>query len=156
MNPTNQKTVITYGTFDLFHIGHLNLLRRLKGLGDRLIVGLSTDSFNALKGKKTVISYQDRSEIIGAIKFVDFVFPEENWEQKRDDILRYKADIFAMGDDWKGKFDELSDVCDVVYLPRTRDVSTTEIKQIIENFKDDKLLEIKRSAENLMSLIEGL
>ncbi len=156
MSSDGIKTVITYGTFDLFHIGHLNLLRRLRGLGGRLIVGLSTDSFNALKGKKTIISYQDRAEIISALKFVDSVFPEESWEQKREDIVRFGADIFAMGDDWKGRFDDLSDLCDVIYLPRTRDVSTTEIKQIIGNLRDDKLLEVKRSAENLLSLINGM
>lgn len=125
------RTVITYGTFDLFHIGHLNLLRNLRQFGSRLVVGVSTDEFNVLKGKKTVIPFSHRADIVGALKFVDRVFPETCWEQKRHDIGKHGADIFAMGDDWKGKFDHLSDLCRVVYLPRTRDVSSTEIKQAI-------------------------
>src|SRR5690606_20365077 len=100
-------TVITYGTFDLFHIGHVNLLRRLRALGDRLVVGCSTDEFNALKGKKTVMPYEHRAQILAALRYVDAVFPEANWEQKRDDILRERADIFAMGEDWAGRFDDL-------------------------------------------------
>jgi glycerol-3-phosphate cytidylyltransferase len=125
------RTVITYGTFDLFHIGHLNLLRRLRGYGDRLVVGVSTDEFNALKGKKTVIPYAQRAEIVAAIRYVDDVFPEENWAQKRSDILREGAALFAMGSDWEGKFNELRELCEVVYLPRTRDISSTEVKQAV-------------------------
>ena len=120
-------TVITYGTFDLFHIGHVNLLRRLRELGDRLVVGCSTDEFNALKGKKTTMPYEHRAGILRAMRYVDDVFPEANWEQKRADIVREDAQIFAIGEDWVGKFDDLGDICDVVYLPRTPSVSTTAI-----------------------------
>ncbi len=130
----NKKIVLTYGTFDMFHIGHLNLLKRLKKKGDYLIVGLSTDEFNMQKGKKTLIPYKHRKEILESIKYVDKVIPEKNWEQKVDDIIKYKVDIFAMGDDWKGKFDFLKKYCEVIYLERTKDVSTTQLKQAILNF----------------------
>ena len=123
------KTVITYGTFDLFHVGHVRLLKRLKSMGDKLVVGCSTDEFNALKGKKTVIQYAHRLEILLACRYVDKVIPEYSWEQKRLDIEKESADIFAMGDDWVGKFDELSNICDVIYLPRTDNVSSSEIKK---------------------------
>ena len=124
-------TVITYGTFDLFHFGHVRLLKRLRDLGDRLVVGCSTDDFNNLKGKKTVVPYAHRREILLSCRYVSDVFPEDNWEQKRDDIIREKADIFGMGHDWTGKFDDLSDLLKVVYLPRTDGVSTTEIKDLM-------------------------
>jgi glycerol-3-phosphate cytidylyltransferase len=122
-------TVITYGTFDLFHIGHLNLLRRLKSLGDRLLVGVSTDEFNAVKQKKTTIAFEERLEIVSAIRYVDGVFAEENWDQKVSDIQKYHANIFGMGDDWKGKFDYLNIYAQVCYLPRTDQISSTAIKQ---------------------------
>ena len=123
------KRVITYGTFDLLHYGHINLLRRAKELGDYLIVCLSTDEFNCNeKHKKTYFKYDDRKQILESIRYVDLVIPEESWEQKRADILLYKADIFVIGDDWKGKFDFLNDLCTVVYLPRTKEISTTKIK----------------------------
>ena len=128
------KTVITYGTFDMFHIGHLKLLQRQKELGDKLIVAVSTDEFNEKKKKKTLIPYAQRAEIIANIKYVDEVIAEESWDQKVDDIQRYNVDIFSMGDDWKGKFDELKEYCDVVYLPRTKDISTTQLKQSLQNF----------------------
>jgi len=130
----NKKIVLTYGTFDMFHIGHLNLLKRLKQKGDYLIVGLSTDEFNLEKGKKTLIPYKHRKEILESIKYVDKVIPEKNWEQKVDDIKKYNVDIFAMGDDWKGKFDFLKKYTEVIYLERTKDVSTTQLKQAILNF----------------------
>jgi glycerol-3-phosphate cytidylyltransferase len=123
------KRIITYGTFDLFHIGHLNLLKRAKQLGDYLIVAVSTDDFNKLKSKQSVVSFKDRSEIVKSIKYVDLVIPENNWEQKIDDIKKYNVDIFVMGDDWEGKFDFLKEYCEVVYLPRTKDVSTTDFKK---------------------------
>lgn len=138
----SKKTVITYGTFDLFHIGHLNLLRRISELGNRLVVGVSTDEFNALKGKKTIVSYEDRAKIVSAICYVDAVFPEENWEQKRADILREKAHIFAMGSDWSGKFDDLNDLCQVVYLPRTENISTTDIKTLVKAEARSEILEV--------------
>lgn len=129
------KTVITYGTFDLLHIGHIRILERARALGDRLIVGISSDEFNALKHKQAMFSYYEREQIVGALRCVDFVFPEHTWEQKREDILKYKADIFVMGHDWAGKFDELKDICEVVYLPRTEGISTTMIREDIKGSK---------------------
>ena len=125
------KTVITYGTFDLFHVGHLKLLERARALGDRLVVGVSTDAFNEGKGKRTVIPYADRAAIVRAIRCVDEVIPEESWEQKPADIRRLGVTTFVMGDDWRGKFDDLKSLCDVVYLPRTSMVSTTSIKEAV-------------------------
>ncbi|MFX1410734.1 MAG: glycerol-3-phosphate cytidylyltransferase [Promethearchaeota archaeon] len=122
--------VITYGTFDLFHYGHLRLLKRAKELGDKLIVAVSSDEFNKIKGKDCVYSYEHRSKIVEAIKYVDKVIPERSWEQKRNDIKKYHIDIFVMGDDWKGKFDDLKDLCKVVYLPRTPGISTTDLKKM--------------------------
>lgn len=124
------KRVITYGTFDLLHYGHINLLRRAKALGDYLIVALSTDEFNwDSKQKKCYFSYEKRKQLLESIRYVDLVIPEKNWEQKVSDVQLYKADIFVMGDDWKGKFDFLKDYCEVIYLPRTPEVSTTQIKK---------------------------
>ena len=124
-------TVITYGTYDLFHIGHLKLLQRAKelaGPGGKLIVGVSTDRFNwEEKRKKNAIPYEQRAEIVGALKCVDMVIPEDDWDMKRD-ILQYKVDIFTMGGDWEGKFDQLKEVCKVVYLPRTEGISSTDLK----------------------------
>jgi glycerol-3-phosphate cytidylyltransferase len=130
----DKKTVLTYGTFDMFHIGHLNLIQRLCTLGDKLIVAVSTDEFNATKGKKTLIPYEQRAQIVKSIKGVDLVIPEEKWEQKIDDIRLYNVDIFAIGDDWEGKFNFLSSYCQVIYLPRTKDISTTEIKKSLDAF----------------------
>ena len=124
------KRVITYGTFDLLHYGHINLLRRAKELGDYLVVVLSTDEFNwNEKQKKCYFSYEDRKKMLEAIRYVDLVVPEVNWDQKRSDVQKYNIDTFVMGDDWKGKFDFLKDLCEVVYLPRTPDISTTQIKK---------------------------
>lgn len=123
------KTVITYGTFDILHLGHINLLRRARALGDRLVVGLSSDAFNAGKHKSALLDYANRKAVLESIRYVDEVFPEQSWDQKRNDILRYQAHIFVMGDDWVGKFDSLSDLCDVRYLSRTAEISTTQIKQ---------------------------
>ena len=122
------KKVITYGTFDLLHVGHINLLRRAKELGDYLLVAISTDEFNAIKNKKAYYSYEDRKTILEAIKYVDEVIPENNWEQKIKDVQDNDIDIFVMGHDWEGKFDFLKDKCEVVYLPRTPEISTTQIK----------------------------
>ena len=129
-----EKIVLTYGTFDMFHIGHLNLLNRLKRLGDKLIVAVSTDEFNSIKGKKTLIPFEQRALIVQNIKCVDMVISEENWEQKIDDIKKYNVDIFAMGDDWQGKFDFLKDYCEVIYLPRTQNISTTELKKELNKY----------------------
>jgi len=123
------KKVITYGTFDLLHVGHINLLRRAKALGDYLVVALSSDEFNAIKNKKAYYPYEDRKIILESIRYVDEVIPEYSWEQKIDDVIKHKIDIFVMGDDWKGKFDFLKDYCEVIYLPRTEGISTTKIKQ---------------------------
>ena len=124
------KRVITYGTFDLLHYGHINLLQRAKSYGDYLIVVLSTDEFNwKEKKKKCYFSYEQRKRLLEAIRYVDLVIPEENWEQKIQDVCTYHVDTFVMGDDWKGKFDFLKDYCEVVYLPRTEGISTTKIKQ---------------------------
>lgn len=148
-------TVITYGTFDLFHVGHLNILKRLKNLGNRLVVGVSTDEFNAQKCKKTIMPFAHRAEVVSAIRYVDTVFPEVCWEQKRDDIIRENANIFAMGSDWMGKFDDLKDICEVVYLPRTEDISSTEIKDIVVSEIKDKLLEISNLSDALQASIKG-
>jgi glycerol-3-phosphate cytidylyltransferase len=125
--------VITYGTFDLFHYGHLKILERAKQLGDYLIVAVSTDEFNRIKNKECVYPFEHRAKIVEAVKYVDRVIPEENWEQKEADIKKYNIDVFVMGDDWQGKFDNLSKLCKIIYLPRTPDISSTHIKQ---NFGD--------------------
>lgn len=122
------KKVITYGTFDLLHYGHINLLRRAKAQGDYLVVALSSDEFNAIKGKKCYFTYEIRKQMLEAIKYVDEVIKEDNWEQKIEDVKKHHIDVFVMGDDWKGKFDFLKDYCEVVYLERTPDISTTKIK----------------------------
>ncbi|MBC9245738.1 glycerol-3-phosphate cytidylyltransferase [Paracoccus sp. 11-3] len=122
------RRVITYGTFDTMHHGHIRLLRRAKSLGDYLIVALSTDEFNLLKGKRAAFSFEERKEDLEAIRFVDLVIPEQEWEQKVRDVDNYHVDVFAIGDDWKGKFDFLKDQCEVVYLPRTPLISSTSIR----------------------------
>ena len=125
------KRILTYGTFDLLHYGHINILKRAKALGDYLIVALSTDEFNAIKGKKAYLSYETRKKMLEAIRYVDLVIPENTWEQKPEDIRKYEVDVVVMGDDWAGsdKFDYLQEYCEVVYLPITPGVSTTKIKQ---------------------------
>lgn len=123
--------VLTYGTFDLLHVGHVNLLRRARGLGDRLVVGLSTDAFNALKRKVSTQSYEDRAEVLRAIRYVDEVFPEESWAQKAEDVRRLGADLLVMGSDWAGHFDDLSRLCQVHYLPRTENISSSSLKASI-------------------------
>ena|SRR5699024_2953291 len=128
--------VITYGTFDLIHSGHINLLRRAKEMGDYLIVGLSTDKFNTLKNKRAYHTFENRKIILESIRYVDQVIPEVTWDQKMDDVIKHHIDIFVMGDDWKGKFDFLKDYCEVIYLPRTIGVSTTKIKQDLHRVRD--------------------
>ncbi|WP_279118668.1 glycerol-3-phosphate cytidylyltransferase [Fusobacterium varium] len=124
------KRVITYGTFDLLHYGHINLLKRAKLLGDYLIVVLSTDEFNwNFKHKKCYFSYEKRKALVESIRFVDLVIPEENWEQKIKDIKEFKINTFVIGDDWEGKFDFLKEYCEVIYLKRTPEISTTQIKK---------------------------
>lgn len=132
------KKVITYGTFDLLHYGHINLLKRAKEYGDYLIVALSTDEFNwNEKHKKCFFSYEKRKMLLEAIRYVDLVIPEESWTQKRSDIVEFRVDTFVMGDDWRGKFDNLSDLCQVVYLPRTPEISTTQIKSALSSKRQD-------------------
>lgn len=123
------KRVITYGTFDLIHYGHINLLKRAKMNGDYLIVALSTNEFNNLKGKECYFSFDERKKLLEAIRFVDLVIPENSWDQKIDDIKNFKIDVFVIGDDWAGKFDYLSEYCEVKYLDRTPEISTSRIKE---------------------------
>lgn len=123
------KTVITYGTFDLLHWGHINLLKRARSLGNRLIVGLSSDDFNKMKHKESYHQYEERKLILNSIRYVDQVIIENNWQQKIDDIKKYSINTFVMGDDWTGEFDFLKEYCDVVYLPRTNGISTSRIKK---------------------------
>ena len=122
------KKVITYGTFDLLHWGHIHLLRRAKEMGDYLVVAISSDEFNKLKNKKSYHSFENRKMILEAIRYVDEVIPEHTWKQKVQDVQDHQIDVFVMGDDWEGKFDFLKDHCEVVYLPRTEGISTTQIK----------------------------
>lgn len=133
------KRVITYGTFDLLHYGHINLLKRAKDLGDYLIVALSTDEFNLQKDKISYFDYQQRKILLESIRYVDLVIPEISWKQKREDVKKYYADIFVIGDDWEGKFDFLKDEgVEVVYLPRTEEISTTQIKEDLNKTKGGK------------------
>jgi glycerol-3-phosphate cytidylyltransferase len=125
------RTVITYGTFDVVHIGHINLLRRARELGDRLVVGLSTDEFNNRKHKSSLLNYENRKVVLEAIRYVDLVIPESSWEQKVDDVKRHQVRTFVIGDDWAGKFDFLAEFCEVRYLPRTAEISSTAIKQTL-------------------------
>lgn len=122
------KRVITYGTFDTLHYGHIRLLQRARALGDYLIVGLSTDEFNALKDKTAFHSWEERKAHLEALRYVDLVIPENTWEQKRGDVILYRVDIFTMGNDWRGEFDFLSDLCEVHYMPRTEGISSTMIR----------------------------
>jgi glycerol-3-phosphate cytidylyltransferase len=150
------KTVITYGTFDLFHVGHIRLLKRLSSLGNELIVGISSDEFNLEKGKNSFFSYEERAEILNSCKYVTSVFPEFSWDQKRFDIKKYNANIFAMGDDWKGEFDSLSDLCEVVYLPRTEDVSTTDIKRALAKVDIAELDQIETSLHSIINIVKNI
>ena len=139
------KRILTYGTFDLLHFGHIEILRRAKELGDYLIVAVSTDEFNEIKGKKAYHNYETRKKMLEAIRYVDLVIPEDNWEQKRKDVLEYRIDTVVMGSDWQGNknFECLKDICEVIYLPRTEGISTTKIK------KDLKLQEANNEINQL-------
>ena len=146
------KKAITYGTFDLFHIGHLNVLKRAKQDMDYLVVAVSTDEFNKGKGKKTIIPFEQRMEIVGNIKCVDEVIAENDWEQKVKDIEEHSIDRFVIGDDWKGKFDELSSLCEVVYLSRTENISTTSLKKALKSFTSVTKEEVINAFEILEQL----
>ncbi len=147
--------VITYGTFDMFHIAHLNLLKRAKEYGDRLIVGVSTDEFNRQKGKKTLIPFKERIEIVKAIRYVDEAIAEESWDQKIEDIKKYDIDIFVIGDDWKGKFDYLKEYCKVIYLPRTEGISTSLLKENLKAFYNLDIEGLKKAVETIQSIIKN-
>jgi len=149
-----KKVILTYGTFDLFHIGHLNLLRRLKELGTNLIVGVSTDEFNSSKGKKTIIPFEDRIQIVQSMEFVDLAIAEDNWDQKKNDIEKYKVDTFGIGDDWKGKFDELKQYCEVVYLPRTNGISSTALKKNLQALDRSHIEDLKKGLDLISSIVE--
>lgn len=150
------KTVITYGTFDLFHVGHLNMLERLKALGGKLIVGVSTDDFNAQKTKRSIFSFEERTRIVAALSCVDLVIPETCWEQKLEDIRHHAVDIFGIGKDWQGKFDHLKPYCDVVYLDRTPSISTTEVKRTLSTLDKEKVKQIKVGLDSLVSIVEAM
>lgn len=152
------KTILTYGTFDLFHVGHVRLLERLKALGDRLIIGCSTDEFNNLKGKKCIFSYKDRYEILCACKYVDFVFAEESWEQKVADVKKYNVDMFSIGDDWAGEFDflEAEGHCRVVYLPRTEGISTTDVRSTVNHLRKDNISGILHTLHDIEKRLKAL
>ncbi len=146
--------VITYGTFDFFHVGHVRLLKRLADLGDELYVCVSSDEFNAVKGKKSAMPYEERAEIVGACRYVDRVFPEHDWAQKEQDIVKHNIDIFAMGDDWAGKFDHLSSLCKVVYLSRTEGVSSTQIREYQKALFREELETISHYAQKIVDHIQ--
>lgn len=150
------RVVMTYGTFDLFHVGHLRLLRRLRALGDRLVVGVSTDEFNRGKGKQTIIGYAERMEIVQSLSCVDLVIPESSWEQKADDVRKYNVSVFGMGDDWKDKFDYLKEYCEVVYLPRTDDVSSTDLKRILRILDRSHVTDLKKALDLIGAIVERL
>jgi|SRR5690625_1213246 len=136
MEEKTLKKIITYGTFDLIHTGHINILRRAKEMGDYLIVAISTDDFNSLKNKKAYHTFKNRKVVLEAIRYVDEVIPESSWSQKINDVVVHNIDIFVIGDDWEGEFDFLKEYCEVVYLPRTIGVSTTKIKRDLYKVKD--------------------
>lgn len=148
------KTVLTYGTFDLFHIGHLRLLQRLKSFGDRLIVGVSTDEFNLIKGKKTIVPFSDRIEIVKSLQCVDVAIPETCWEQKTEDIRQHNVSIFGMGSDWEGRFDELKVHCEVVYLPRTPGVSSTHLRKTLKILDQNHISELRQALDLISSIID--
>ncbi|AUN95518.1 adenylyltransferase/cytidyltransferase family protein [Pseudazoarcus pumilus] len=148
------KTVLTYGTFDLFHIGHLRLLERLRGLGERLVVGVSTDEFNREKGKTTVLPFSDRIEIVRALRCVDLAIPETCWEQKVADIREHGVSVFGMGNDWEGRFDDLRTHCEVIYLPRTEGVSSTHIRNTLKVLDQTHVRELKQALDLISSIVE--
>ncbi|GAB5380745.1 MAG: glycerol-3-phosphate cytidylyltransferase [Aliiglaciecola sp.] len=150
------KTVLTYGTFDLLHLGHIKMLNRLSDLGDRLIVGVSTDEFNNTKGKKSLYSFAERAQIVEAIKGVHKVIPENSWDQKLDDIQNFNVDIFGIGDDWRGKFDFLETQCEVVYLERTPDISTTKLKKSLSSINSEHIQQLKTGLDSVLDVVRAI
>jgi glycerol-3-phosphate cytidylyltransferase len=150
------KTIITYGTFDLLHVGHVNMLERLAALGDKLIVGVSTDQFNLEKGKHSIYSYAERAKIVEALRCVDQVIAEHDWQQKVKDIEQYQIDIFGIGADWQGKFDQLSSHCEVVYLPRTPSISTTDLKKALSKIDGATIQQIKNGLDSVLDLVKAI
>lgn len=154
--PSRGRVVLTYGTFDLFHVGHLNVLKRLKALGDYLIVAVSTDEFNRGKGKETIIRFEDRIEIVRSCRYVDLAIPETRWEQKIDDVREHGVSVFGMGDDWAGKFDFLKPYCEVVYLPRTANISSTSLKTILSSFSAEHVERMRTALDSISSIVANL
>ncbi|RXE46001.1 adenylyltransferase/cytidyltransferase family protein [Chromohalobacter israelensis] len=150
------KKIITYGTFDLLHVGHVRLLKRAKLLGDHLTVGLSTDEFNSLKGKSSIYSYAEREEILSSLSMVDEVIPEESWEQKINDIKNLGISIFAMGDDWNGTFDHLAKHTELVYIPRTENISTSEVRTVVSKLEEEKIKNLKHTIAKASKILEKL
>lgn len=150
------KTVLTYGTFDLLHVGHIHLLERLAALGDRLIVGVSTDEFNKTKGKRSLYSFEERSKIVSSLRCVDEVLRESDWQQKAKDIEQHNVDIFGIGSDWQGKFDHLKANCKVVYLSRTPNISTTDLKKALSSIDSESIKTIKRGLDNVLELVKAI
>lgn len=148
-----KKRILTYGTFDLFHIGHLRLLERCRAMGDELFVGVSTDSFNFKKGKSSIFSFEERLDIIASLKFVDFTFPEDSWDQKFSDIKKYSIDTFVMGSDWTGKFDFLKTEVDVVYLERTMGISSTEIRTKLEKIDENSVEKLREALDIIVQVL---
>lgn len=147
------KVILTYGTFDLFHVGHLNILSRLRALGDRLVVGVSTDEFNATKGKKTFIPYADRTAIVSSLRCVDEVFAEETWDQKPADIARFGASVLGMGGDWEGRFDDLRELCEVVYLSRTEAISSSHLKRMLNVLNQSHVHDLKEALDMISAVV---
>ncbi|WP_282096430.1 adenylyltransferase/cytidyltransferase family protein [Epibacterium ulvae] len=150
------RIVLTYGTFDLFHIGHVRLLQRARTFGDKLVVGVSSDEFNEEKGKKSIICYEHRAAIVAAMKDVDDVISEDSWNQKETDIKKLNADILVMGDDWEGKFDHFRDICEVKYVPRTHGISTSQLKEVLKPFSSKEISDLKDSFTTLENFIRQL
>ena len=150
------KTIITYGTFDLFHIGHVRLLKRLKERGDKLIVAISTDEFNTIKGKKTIIPFEQRKEVVESVKYVDMVIAENSWDQKIEDIKKYEIDEFIMGNDWEGEFDFLKEFCEVTYLQRTDGISSTNLKNSLKEISNFPIEKLKDALDNVNQIISDL
>lgn len=151
-----KRTILTYGTFDLFHVGHLRLLERLKNLGDELIVGVSTDEFNSIKNKKSFIRFEDRIEIIRGLRCVTKVIPEESWDQKETDVIKYQVSVLGMGSDWTGQFDSLKSLCEIVYIPRTEHISSSQIKRDLSVVDTSHVGDLKKALDIISNLISKL